>query len=156
MSEAGYTIRSARWPEDEPALRAVRERVFVEEQAVPLDLEWDGLDAGARHLLALADGQPIGTVRMLSDGHIGRMAVLATWRRRGVGSALLGRLLDDARAARLHGVWLNAQTHAVSFYERFGFNADGREFLDAGIPHRRMVLKFAPDEPTRPETPSTP
>lgn len=156
MPEAGFTVRTARWPDDEPALRLVREQVFVAEQGVPLELEWDGLDAAARHVLAMTAEGPVGTGRMLADGHIGRMAVLAPWRGRGVGSALLARLIHDARAAGLARVWLDAQTRAVSFYEQFGFNAEGREFLDAGIPHRRMVREFAPAEPPRAQSASTP
>lgn len=117
----------------------VREAVFVREQGVPAELEWDGLDAAALHAVAIAtSGHAIGTARLLDDGHIGRMAVLAPWRGRGVGSAMLERLLEAARDRGLPAVLLNAQTHAIAFYARHGFAREGSEFLDAGIPHVAM------------------
>ena len=126
------------WTAARDELRAIREAVFIEEQKVPRELEWDGLDDTAVHVLArAADGRPIGTARMLADGRIGRMAVLATWRGRGVGSALLRALLAVAQERGL-SPYLEAQTHAIPFYERFGFRAHGPVFDDAGIPHRHM------------------
>ena len=133
-------IRPADWQRDEALLAEIRRRVFIEEQAVPADLEWDGEDAAARHWLALQDGAPVGTARMLRDGHIGRMAVLARGRGLGVGTALLRAVLDQAREDGHREVYLHAQTHALTFYERLGFTASGPEFDDAGIPHRTMRL----------------
>lgn len=130
----------------EPALRTVREAVFVREQGVPLALEWDGRDAEAAHVLAEdAEGRPIGTGRLLPDGHIGRIAVLPAWRGRGVGRAIMAALLELARRRGLARVHLAAQTGAVSFYEGLGFAAHGPEFLDAGIPHREMDRSVAQD-----------
>lgn len=141
-----FRIETAHWPDDREALRAVRETVFVDEQGVPLALEWDDADATAIHLLARADnGEPIGTGRLLPDGHIGRMAVLKPWRGRGVGRALLRRLIDSARARGLTVLVLNAQCAAVQFYEPFGFRAEGGIFDDAGIPHQRMRLCLSHD-----------
>lgn len=107
---------------------------------MPEALEWDGEDAAAQHWLALREGLPVGTARMLRNGHIGRMAVLMEGRRSGVGSALLAAAVEHARSAGLREVYLHAQLHALSFYERQGFVAEGPEFLDAGIPHRTMRL----------------
>jgi len=135
---AKFSIRLAEWPADLEILRSLRQEVFIREQSVPAELEWDGLDAQSRHTLAIADGIPIGTGRLLPDGHIGRMAVLREWRGQGVGSALLASLMDIARELGMRRVLLNAQVHALSFYQRHGFEAEGEEFLDAGIPHRRM------------------
>jgi predicted GNAT family N-acyltransferase len=134
-----FSVRRADWSLDRDRLRAIREAVFVREQLVPLELEWDGADADCVHVLAEDDnGTGIGTGRLLPDGHIGRMAVLADWRRRGVGTALLTELMRIARERGLAEVVLNAQTQALAFYGRHGFSAEGEEFLDAGIPHRRM------------------
>src|SRR5262245_17852160 len=95
---ASYEVKSVDWDSAREALRAVRWKVFVEEQHVPGELEWDEEDERSRHVLAVAsDGTPIGTGRLLPDGHIGRMAVLAAWRNRGVGSALMNLLLRMAR-----------------------------------------------------------
>ena len=115
----------------------------MQEQGVPEALEWDEWDAPSRHFLAEdAQGHPIGTARLLPDGHIGRMAVLAFWRRRGVGTALMRQVLAAAREAGFTAVELAAQTHALKFYARFGFVTHGDEFMDAGIPHYTMRLEL--------------
>jgi predicted GNAT family N-acyltransferase len=137
----GVSIRIADWAEDGEALRTVRQAVFVREQGVPEALEWDGLDAPAVHFLALDGNAPIGCARLLGDGRIGRMAVLPAWRGRGIGAALLERVLAEARARGMTRLRLNAQATAVGFYERAGFHCVGEEFLDAGIPHYAMVLE---------------
>ncbi len=134
-----FVVRAADWVADGAVLRAIRTEVFVKEQQVPAELEWDAEDEQARHVLALtADGSPVGTGRLLPGGHIGRMAVLRPWRGRGAGGALLTELLRIAQAAGLEELALNAQTHAIAFYARFGFEPEGETFLEAGIPHRAM------------------
>jgi len=121
----------------------VRFAVFVEEQKVPAEMELDEHDAVSLHALAVdAAGTVLGTGRLLPDGHIGRMAVLRQARGAGVGSALLRALLRAARDRGEREVLLSAQTHAIPFYERFGFVVDGEEYDDAGIPHRWMRLSF--------------
>ena len=138
-----YRLRSAAWPADKALLREVREAVFVIEQKVPIELEWDDLDAVCEHVLAIDNAnRPIGTGRLSPDGHIGRMAVLRSYRGMGVGGAMLRHLLAKATARKMPRVMLNAQISALTFYQRFGFIAEGTEFLDAGIPHRRMRLKM--------------
>jgi len=140
-----YIVRAASWREDAVALRAVREAVFIREQGVPAELEWDEFDDVCVHLLAMnPSGNPIGTARLLPDASIGRMAVLRNWRCKGVGSALLDRLLKEAENRQFPSVTLNAQTHATGFYRKFGFQQAGPEFLDAGIPHVKMMLQFRP------------
>jgi predicted GNAT family N-acyltransferase len=124
-------------------LSAIRRRVFVQEQSVPVELEWDGLDATCRHVQARADsGEVIGTGRLLPDGHIGRLAVLSHWRGRGVGRTLMLSLIECAGAGGFDKVELNAQTQVLAFYRQLGFVAHGKEFLDAGIPHLAMTLKL--------------
>lgn len=131
-------VRRADWSVDREILKALRETVFIREQFVPADMEWDEFDALSRHVLASVDGIPIGTGRLLPDGHIGRMAVLREWRGQGAGSALLTGLMEMAGALGMQRVRLNAQVQALPFYLRHGFQAQGEEFLDAGIPHCRM------------------
>ncbi len=120
----------------------VRRRVFIDEQQVPEELEWDGDDFDAQHWLALIDDSPIGTVRMRAGGHIGRMAVLKEYRQWGVGTQLLSAVVAAARAQGLHEVHLHAQVQAIDFYARHGFIAEGEQFMDAGIPHREMRLQL--------------
>jgi predicted GNAT family N-acyltransferase len=139
MTDAEFSVSEADWDAERASLRAVRYAVFVQEQHVPEDLEWDEFDARSRHVLArAADGSAIGTARLLPDASIGRMAVLKPWRGRGVGSAILKRVLALAAEQGYSDVHLHAQTHAVPFYARHGFVVSGEEFMEAGIPHRCM------------------
>lgn len=143
MTDNTYRVRRANWPDDVPALRSVREPVFVEEQNVPLEMEWDEDDPRCIHVLAEdSDGNPIGTGRLSKDGKVGRMAVHKPWRGTGVGGAILQALLDEARAAGIPECRLHGQTAAVGFYARYGFEAEGPEFEEAGIPHRMMRRKM--------------
>lgn len=117
--------------------------MFIIEQQVPEELEWDDADTVSVHVLALdGEGKPIGTGRLLPDGHIGRMAVIREWRQRGVGSAILEWLMANARRQGFHALHLHAQTHALDFYARHGFIAHGGIFNEAGIPHRKMSLSL--------------
>ena len=136
---ADFAVRTARWNDAESPLRSVRHAVFVLEQRVPESLEWDDADGASLHALAVdSQGTPIGCARLLPDGHIGRVAVLAAWRRRGVGHALVERLIDEARARGDARVIVNAQVDAMPFYARYGFVASGDVFEEAGIAHRVM------------------
>lgn len=121
-------------------LRAVRDEVFVGEQGVPVELEHDALDPLCAHVIArLLDGTPIGTARLTPEHHIGRMAVRAPWRGRGVGDALLLALVDQARRQGWPDVRLNAQVSAIGFYQRHGFLPEGPRFFEAGIEHQAMA-----------------
>jgi len=135
------TVNVCEWNDAtaQAALRAVRSEVFLREQGVPDELEWDDLDAMAVHVQARdAFGNAIGCGRLLPDGHIGRVAVLRHWRGKGVGTEIMQVLIALARERGHTTVRLNAQTQAMPFYVRLGFSLEGEEFLDAGIPHRHM------------------
>src|SRR5262245_3914781 len=141
---AAFTVRILAWRDALALARPVRERVFIEEQAVPRDLEWDEWDEPSDHAIACdAAGNPVGTARLLPVGRIGRMAVLKEWRGRGVGAALLAAMLERARERAMKRALLHAQTHAAGFYRRFGFSERGEEFLEAGIPHVEMTLDLS-------------
>jgi predicted GNAT family N-acyltransferase len=136
-------VRLADWARDQAALREVRRAVFVVEQNVPEAQEWDGIDGDCRHAIAEnTAGEPIGCARLLPDGHIGRVAVVAAARGQGVGDALLRRMIALASELGHARVIVNAQTHALAFYERHGFVASGSEYDDAGIPHRAMERRL--------------
>ncbi len=136
-----FTVRAASWRDDIAPLQDLRRWVFIIEQQVPEELEWDEADARSVHALALdMEERPIGTGRLLPDGHIGRIAVVREWRRRGVGSAILAWLIARAREQGCRVVQLHAQTHAMGFYARHGFIAHGEVFTEAGILHRAMLL----------------
>jgi predicted GNAT family N-acyltransferase len=135
-------VREADFSADFAAIRDVRTRVFIEEQRVPRELEFDERDPHSVQLLAFDGGTPIGTARLdiEHDGKIGRVAVLASHRGRGIGAALMARLHEIARARGLHAVWCHAQISAVPFYERLGYRPSGPVFDEAGIDHVRMDL----------------
>lgn len=137
-----YRICIVNWQDEAVALRDIRTAVFIYEQQVPEDLEWDEFDPVSLHVLALnSNDQPIGTARLLPDGHIGRMAVLKEWRGKGVGSAMLQRILEESSHRGMQKAMLNAQIAAIKFYEKFGFQVSGEEFMEAGIPHIKMILQ---------------
>lgn len=146
VTEPGFTVRRADWIEDREALRRVRETVFVAEQKVPLEMEWDADDETALHALAEdAAGNPVGTGRLTGDGRIGRMAVMKEWRGSGVGAAILEWLTEAARSQGIRQIVLAAQVTAIGFYRRFGYTEEGGEFMDAGIPHRLMRRRLSDD-----------
>ena len=132
-------VRLANWHKDNAELRRIREAVFIAEQAVPPELEWDAEDATAVHFLAFEGDYPIGTARLLPDGHIGRVSVLKDWRGLNVGDAILKAVLNEAEQRGLNKQMLSAQVQATPFYERLGFTVVSGEYLDAGIPHVDMV-----------------
>ena len=145
---AQVTVRRVSWNKAATALRAIRNTVFVDEQSVPAELEWDGVDEQCLHVLAAsAAGEAIGTGRLLPDGHIGRMAVLKHWRGYGVGGTILTELIAAARERQHAVVELSAQTHALEFYRRHGFEVVSGEYLEAGIPHRAMRLSLVTPPP---------
>jgi predicted GNAT family N-acyltransferase len=132
------------WEQQKANARAVRYDVFVVEQKIPAELEWDAADAECIHAVALDDaGKVVGTGRLLPDGHIGRMAVRKSARCFGVGGAILVALMEEARKRGDRAVMLNAQTQVESFYARHGFVRNGAEFMEAGIPHLPMRHVFA-------------
>jgi predicted GNAT family N-acyltransferase len=138
---ADVELRRADWPADCPGIRHVRRTVFVEEQGIPEDEEWDAIDPVARHVLAVAANRDaVGTGRLEPTGKIGRVAVLPQYRGSGVGGAIMGCLVNQATELGFTRVYLHAQTAVRAFYERLGFRAEGPVFDEVGIPHVRMHL----------------
>ncbi|HYD80156.1 MAG TPA: GNAT family N-acetyltransferase [Paucimonas sp.] len=131
------------WEMQKTDAQAVRHDVFVIEQNIPADLEWDAADAECIHAVAYdAQGNAVGTGRLLPDGHIGRMAVRKSARGAGIGGEILAALMREAGKRGDRAVMLNAQTRAEPFYARHGFVRDGEEFMEAGIPHLPMRHVF--------------
>ena len=135
----GYQIVLGDWAAFGKDASLIRHEVFVVEQHVSLEEEMDGRDEACVHAIAYRpDGVPVGTGRLLPDGHIGRLTVLRPQRGKGVGALLLIRLVDEARRQGHLQVELAAQLHAQPFYAAHGFVAEGPVFLDAGIDHINM------------------
>lgn len=142
MKPTDYEISVASWSIDADDLKTIRTSVFIEEQNVPVELEWDGLDPNCTHFIVRSDSKAIATARLKSDGQIGRMAVLKPYRNLGVGSRLLTEVLNYAKGAGFNSIYLHAQIQVIGFYQKFDFTTEGEEFMDAGIPHRAMVKKI--------------
>lgn len=138
-------VRIADWHKDNADLRRIREKVFIQEQGVSPEQEWDSDDASATHFLAVQDNFAIGTARLLPEGVIGRVSVLKEWRGLKVGEALLQAAVTEAERKGLTEQTLTAQTHAASFYERLGFKIISEEFIEAGISHVDMLRQSKQD-----------
>jgi predicted GNAT family N-acyltransferase len=131
------------WERARQRASPIRFQVFVREQRVPAEIELDDMDAPSLHAIAFENEKAIGTGRLLPDGHIGRMAILKEWRRRGIGAAILKALIDAAERRGDREIALSAQLHAVEFYRMHGFEPVGDVYEEAGIPHQAMVRALA-------------
>lgn len=131
------TVRVADWDSTD-ALRDIRRHVFIDEQQIPEALEWDADDALSTHFLMLSNAEPVGTARLLRDGHIGRVAIMPQWRGRGLGERLMRAIMVHAEALGMQTLQLSAQSYALDFYRRLGFTVCSDEYLEAGIAHYAM------------------
>ena len=129
-------VREALWSEDKEQLREIRKVVFIQEQNVPIELEWDDRDAACWHALIELDGKAVATGRLDTDGKIGRMAVLSEVRGQNLGKAVLNQLIKIARREGIAKTYMHAQCHALRFYLKNGFVAVGDIYDEAGIPHQ--------------------
>ncbi|RDC53468.1 MULTISPECIES: GNAT family N-acetyltransferase [Acinetobacter] len=135
-------IVSGSWKDLAAHAKAIREAVFIQEQHIAAEDEWDAEDAVAVHFIVFQQDQAIATARLLSNHSIGRVAVLTTARGLGVGQRLMQAVIDYARAEQRGLVKLSSQVHAIGFYQALGFEVQGEEYLDCGIPHIDMYLKL--------------
>jgi len=138
------------WKTHKSQLKQIREQVFIQEQGVPVELEWDDMDENALHVLAEATSNDeilaIGTARIIikkEQAYIGRMAILPEWREQGIGTKILQLCIDECLHRGVKNIILNAQVYVLPFYQKAGFKISSDEFLDAGIPHKRMILSFS-------------
>jgi len=138
-------IEIVKWIDGLSQLKNIREKVFIQEQKVTPQLEWDGMDEKAIHFLVFNDKAAIGCARAIvikDHMQLGRMAVLKEYRGQGIGSALLEKAMTIAKLNQLSSIYISAQCHAIDFYKKFGFEVKSDIYLDAEIPHRDMTLDF--------------
>ena len=138
-------VEIAKWIDDHTQLKNIREKVFIQEQKVTPELEWDGMDENAMHFLVFKDEEAIGCARgvMIKNYmQLGRMAVLKEYRGQGIGSALLEKAIVTAKLNQISSIHISAQFYAIDFYLKFGFEVMSDIYLDAEIPHRDMTLKL--------------
>ncbi|QDC89807.1 GNAT family N-acetyltransferase [Candidatus Methylopumilus universalis] len=143
--ENNLKVEVVKWIDGYDSLTMIREKVFIEEQKVTSQLEWDGMDKEAIHFLAFKDEKAIGCARALVIEYcmqLGRIAVLKEYRGDGIGSALIEKAMTTAKLNQLSAIYISAQCHAIDFYKKFGFEVTSDIYLDAEIPHRDMTLNF--------------
>ena len=144
-----YSWRIVSWDDAQVDASLIRNKVFIEEQGVPLELEYDEFDVTAWHVLMYSPtGDAVGTARVLAlgDGYasIGRVAVLPVYRGEGLGRLMILELMAFARSRGYIQISLNAQKHASNFYEKLGYRFEGDVFMEAGIPHIKMIVDLNP------------
>ena len=137
---ANTQILQVNWQDAENDLRIIRTKVFIEEQQVAPDFEWDEIDTTAVHLLAMLENLPIACLRIIKYQKIGRMAVQKDYRAMGLGTALLLEAIKICKKQGTKNIYLTAQTHAIGFYKRVGFKEISAVYQDANIPHVDMQL----------------
>ena len=122
----------------------IRKTVFVEEQNVPLDLEIDGLDSIAKHVIAYFNEEPVGCARLRIDERVRleRVAVLKQYRYRGFGKQIVNYVLDYCKNNNLGKIYFHSRIDTVDFYKKLGFKIRGKKFFEAGIEHVEMFLKL--------------
>ena len=143
--ENNLKIEIVKWIDEHESLTMIREKVFIKEQKVTPQLEWDGIDEKAIHFLVYKDEKAMGCARALViENHmqLGRMAVLKECRGEGIGSNLIEKAVTTAKLNQLSSIYISAQCHAIDFYKKFGFKVTSDIYLDAEIPHRDMKLEF--------------
>ncbi len=137
------TVIQTNWQLDEELIKSVRMPVFVQEQQVPYEIDFDSNDAMAVHWLAYSENNvPIGTARLLKDGHFGRMAVIKMYRNQGIGRSIIQTAMDHASSVGMESIYLYSQLQAKSFYKGLGFKEYGDVFLEANIEHISMIKKL--------------
>ena len=137
-----FKIRTGRWDELQNDAKLIREQVFIQEQQIAVEDEWDVEDAVSLHFVVYDQDQPIATARLLQNNSVGRVAVLKSHRGVGIGKLLMQQIIQQAKHQQREFLKLSSQVHAIAFYQSLGFNVQGNEYLDCGIPHVDMRLLF--------------
>ena len=138
-----FKIRAGRWDELQNDAKLIREHVFIQEQQIAVEDEWDAEDAVSVHFVVYDQDQPIATARLLKNNSVGRVAVLKSHRGLGIGKLLMHQIIQQAKHEQREFLKLSSQVHAIQFYAGLGFNVEGEQYLDCGIPHIEMRLLFA-------------
>lgn len=137
-----FTIRTGSWDELQNDAKLIREQVFIQEQQIAVEDEWDAEDAVSLHFVVYDQDQPIATARLLKNNSVGRVAVLKSHRGVGIGKLLMQQIIQQAKHEQREFLKLSSQVHAIQFYAGLGFKVEGEQYLDCGIPHIDMRLLF--------------
>ena len=138
-----YEVIAGGWEQLDKDAKYIREQVFIQEQGIAPEDEWDDFDVTAVHFMVYDKEQPIATARLLPQHSVGRVAVLMPYRKQGIGKILMQHIIDYARNQKLPYLKLSAQTYVTAFYEALGFQMKGEVYQDCGIPHINMILALS-------------
>ncbi|TCB52786.1 GNAT family N-acetyltransferase [Acinetobacter sp. ANC 4779] len=137
-----FTLRTGSWDELQNDAKLIREQVFIQEQQIAAEDEWDAEDAVSLHFVIYDQDQPIATARLLQNNSVGRVAVLKSHRGVGIGKLLMQQIIQQAQQEQREFLKLSSQVHAMQFYAALDFKVEGEQYLDCGIPHINMRLLF--------------
>ena len=135
-----YRVQSGHWNKLEQDAKFIRKQVFIIEQNIPEEEEWDDQDMISDHFVVYDQDQPIATARLLQNNSVGRVAVLKTYRGQGIGHMIMLEIIRQAHQQDRTFLQLSSQVHAISFYEKLGFSIQGDAYDECGIPHIKMQL----------------
>ena len=135
-----FTIRTGSWDELQKDAKLIREQVFIQEQQIAAEDEWDAEDAVSLHFVVYDQDQSIATARLLQNNSVGRVAVLKSHRGLGIGKLLMQQIIQQAKHEQREFLKLSSQVHAIQFYAALGFKVEGEQYLDCAIPHIDMRL----------------
>lgn len=135
-----FSVKQGSWDQLQQDAKLIRELVFISEQNIPEQDEWDDQDAISQHFVVYDQNQPIATARLLANNSVGRVAVLKPYRGQGIGRLIMLEIIAYAQAQKRPSLQLSSQVHAISFYEKLGFSIQGDEYDECGIPHIEMVM----------------
>lgn len=135
-----FSVKYGSWDQLQQDAKLIRELVFISEQNIPEQDEWDDQDAISQHFVVYDQNQPIATARLLANNSVGRVAVLKAYRGQGIGRLIMLEIIAYAQAQKRPNLKLSSQVHAISFYEKLGFSIQGDEYDECGIPHIEMVM----------------
>ncbi|MGB5886219.1 MAG: GNAT family N-acetyltransferase [Acinetobacter venetianus] len=135
-----FSVKQGSWDQLQQDAKLIRELVFISEQNITEQDEWDDQDAISQHFVVYEQKQPIATARLLVNNSVGRVAVLKTYRGQGIGRLIMLEIIAYAQAQKRPSLQLSSQVHAISFYEKLGFSIQGDEYDECGIPHIEMVM----------------
>lgn len=135
-----FSVKQGSWDQLQQDAKLIRELVFISEQNIPEQDEWDDQDAISQHFVVYDHNQPIATARLLANNSVGRVAVLKAYRGQGIGRLIMLEIIAYAQAQKRPSLQLSSQVHAISFYEKLGFSIQGDEYDECGIPHIEVVM----------------
>ena len=135
-----FRVQSGHWDKLEQDAKFIRKQVFIIEQNIPEEEEWDDQDMISDHFVVYDQDQPIATARLLQNNSVGRVAVLKAYRGQGIGRMIMLEVIRQAHQQDRKFLHLSSQVHAISFYEKLGFSIQGDAYDECGIPHIKMQL----------------